>query len=146
MTAVVIRSLTQTYTCEMDSSIFSTMSWLKFVITTRTSFLSVPSTEIKRIKKFLLVNIIALLVLLLLSHQVRSGPFGSLLYELHSNSPSLASIMASGWLYHKPRMRTPSIVSDPPFLWRTSYFDILQPWWMRGLPHTQWGKKYFCVW
>ena len=45
-TAISIRPLIQTRTCEMGSSISAAMSWLKFSSTSRASLPSMPSTEI----------------------------------------------------------------------------------------------------
>ena len=47
MTAIMIRKLIQLCTCEMGSSIFTTISSLKFVSTTRASLPRMLSTEIK---------------------------------------------------------------------------------------------------
>ena len=46
-TTIAIRPLIQPHTCEMGSSIFAAMSWLKFAITTKASFTGMPSTERK---------------------------------------------------------------------------------------------------
>ena len=67
-TAITIWPLNQPCTCKTGYSIFSSTSWLKFASTTRVSFPSMPSTEKKRRKMFLLlVAILTMFVLILFS-------------------------------------------------------------------------------
>ena len=44
-TEIAIQPLIRSYTCEMGSSIFSAMRWLKFASTTRVSYPRMPSTD-----------------------------------------------------------------------------------------------------
>ena len=46
-TAIAIRPLIQPRTCEIGLSIFAAISWIKFACTTRASFPSITSTEIR---------------------------------------------------------------------------------------------------
>ena len=56
-TAIAIRLLTHPHTCEMISSIFSTISRLKFASMTRASFPSIPSTERTNAETFSIASV-----------------------------------------------------------------------------------------
>ena len=57
---------------------------------------------------------------------------------------NLTSMMLSVWPNHKPRIiMLPLFYKPPPLTWRASSSDLLWPWQMRGLTHTQEGGKSF---
>ena len=101
---------------------FSTISSIKFVSTTRGSFLSIPSTEENNGEKCscCLHKCLTCLSLFSLSWLARSLSIESFLHVYDSKYPNMTSIMASVWIYHKSKMRTSPRVSDKCTLWRTT--------------------------
>ena len=86
-TVIAICPLNQPCMCEMGSSIFSTMSQLKVVSTTISSFPSVPSIESKKWYFFLLlVALLSMLILILLIPTSHDLIHRLLLVVLHSGT------------------------------------------------------------
>ena len=100
--------------------------------------------EDKRRKVFLLVvAVLPMLVLLQFSYQGKILSVSSVFQFSASASPKLTSMIASIYLSQSPWIDTFPRVSGmlPP--WNTPPYDIMWPWWIRGLPHTQLGEKSF---
>ena len=110
---IAIWPLTHSCTCEMVSSIFSSINQLKFASTTRAPFPRMSSTErTNRGKRFhCLWKCLPCLSLFYFPHRARSVPIGSFLWETQYGSPSLTSMMVSIYIYHKTRVRTSLLVS-----------------------------------
>ena len=143
---IAIRPLNYPNTCEMGSSSFSAMSWLKCMSTTRYLFPSLPSSEETDGEKSFCWSWkwLPCSYFFYFSHQARRFPIISLFWESQYRQPSLVSIMASVWLPQKSRMKMYPIVSIMNLPWRTPSYDLLWSWWIRGSPHTQWGEMDHC--
>ena len=71
-TAIGIRPLTQPHTCERGTSVFVTMSRLKFLSTTSASFSIIPSTEGTNRENFLLiVEVLTVLIFIFLIQTIQ---------------------------------------------------------------------------
>ena len=120
---------------------FSAASHIKFASTTIPSFLRIPSTERTNGENVSVYcgNVYRVYPYFLFPTDPGAFP----LYPSSGNhslgSTSMTSIMASSWLYHNPRMRKFHLVSNCILLWCIYSSGMMWPWWMRGLPHTNWG-------
>ena len=136
-TTIVIQLLNQPRKCEMGSSIFSAMSQLKFVSMTRASFTRIPSTERTNGDFYRFSwKCLPCFSVFTFPCQSRSIPIVSFLWYSQYGSPSMTSIMDSVWLYHKTRMRTSDLVSNPSLPWRSPPSDLLRTWWIRASLNT----------
>ena len=136
---IVMRPFTHPCTCKRGSSLFSAMNQLSWESTTRASLPSIPSTEITNGKKCFCWSLQCLtcLYFLIFSFLASIDAVGSYLYMYASVSLILASMMASTWRSHKPRITTSPLVSLCVSLpWHISCSYFIRPWCIRGLART----------
>ena len=141
----MIWPLIQPHTCEMVSSVFVAIIWLKFVSTSRASFLNTPFTDSTNGEKIFrwLWQWLPWLSLFYFSQRARSLFIGSCFQVSVSKSQNLTSIMVSLWFPRYPLMRTSHLVSSLPFPWCNTSSDMMHLWWTRGFPLVKQGLGSF---
>ena len=128
-----------TRTCESGSYFSSAMTRISWERTTRASLPSIPSTERTNNEKCFRWSLqcVPCLSLLIFTNLAMSDLIGSYLYVSASASPSLTSMMASNWRYHKTRIITyplPSLYFSLP--WHISFSYLVHSWCIRGSART----------